>query len=465
MANPKVHLPLPKLDNCAICQSTQTLRLCSACHERIYCSPTCQKDDWAAHKASCGKTDRLDLDTFYPFLACLVESAHTLTPTHPALLQSILNAPNPGTRATRFPDGSAANLVVLGDPLANPNEAGSERWFPNALNPSVRNKFYHRIKREGHVLPILTGLSLALLSQIYTTPLAVGRCRPIGCGRARERWARGGEHGSGKRRVRLAYRSSPIADFGIASGSATVQPQDQLANLDAAAPADRFFPGQDPDEHYWLYFTTIRGETVTLDCAMFTFNFCFMVGAWPYTNAAAQQWVPAFFREREFERNTPGMYRERMRASVLRDTGLCRSVERAAGPDADAENLKLPIQTFMQSLARHQIPQSELDFALQIHNLAQGELTQVLTTRRWERFPKTAPFMIEQDPDEIADDAQDDDEAWAKYIRRFKKDKKAGATREQLDEAYKKWQAKQKQRRVAIDHVQSFRFGEQENDY
>ncbi|KAF7299725.1 MYND-type domain-containing protein [Mycena chlorophos] len=411
MADLKVHLPLPKLDNCAICQSTQTLRLCSACHERIYCSPTCQKADWAAHKASCGKTDRLDLDAFYPFLACLVESAHTRTPTHPGILQSILNAPNPGTRATRFPDGSAANLVVLGDPLTSPDEAGSERWFPNALDTSVRSKFYHRIKREGHVLPILVGVALALLSQIYTT--------------------------TGKRRVRLAYRSSPIADFGIASGSTTVQPQDRLAYLDA--PTDRFFPGQDPDEHYWLYFTTIRGETVTLDCAMFTFNFCFMVGAWPYTNA--QQWVPAFFREREFERNTPGMYRERMRASVLRDAGLCRFVE-----SANAE--KLPIQSFMESLAQRKLPQSELDFALQIHDLAKAELAQVITTRRWERWPKTAPFMIEQDPDEIADDAQDDDEAWAKYIRRFKKDKKAGATREQLDEAYKKWQAKQKQRRV-----------------
>ncbi|KAJ6582815.1 hypothetical protein B0H10DRAFT_900269 [Mycena sp. CBHHK59/15] len=71
-----------------------------------------------------GKTDRIDLEAFYPFLACLAESGHVRAdmPTHPALAHAIYNSPNPGSHPAQFPDGSAANLILLGDPISLPHE-------------------------------------------------------------------------------------------------------------------------------------------------------------------------------------------------------------------------------------------------------------------------------------------------------------------------------------------------------
>ncbi|KAF7298780.1 MYND-type domain-containing protein [Mycena indigotica] len=428
----KVHLPLAKLESCAKCKSTKTLRLCSACNERTYCSPTCQKQDWADHKTFCGKTDRLDLNIFYPLIGCLVEMGHLRKPqTHPALRQSILNAPNPGSLPTRLPDGSAANLVHLGNRLAGPHQAGSAIWFSQALDQNVRLKFMDRVKREGHVLPILMATSLALLSEIYTTPTS---------------------NEKKSLRARLAYRSSPIADFGIASGAAKVTAPDRLAYRDKSTNPSfagiRY--GQDPNDHYWLYFTTIRGETVTLDCGMYTFNMCQMVSTKPYSTHSMLPpelpWVPAFFRERDMDRTTPDMYVERRRMSVLRNPALQTVVHIAGTATTYDEAQASIICSFMETLARRKISREEREFVLSLTTQARNELKTVLNGRSWASWPKVPATTVEMDPDELMEDMMDDDAAWAEYLKGYKKNKKAGMDETQLDQAYRVWSAEQKGR-------------------
>ncbi|CAL1708046.1 unnamed protein product [Somion occarium] len=260
----QVFLPLEKLGDCHACQTTAATKICSACGERAYCSQECQSQDWKDHKLGCGKTDRIDLEHFYPFLAWMYAYSHmTATkPIHPALQHKIINDVNPYVTPTQLPDGWEAKLVMIDDTQAPRPFLDHMDWFPLAYSPKVAGKMFRRIALSGYVLPILTAVASAILAEMYTTTSGAG---------------------SSERRVRLKYRSSPISDFGIATGSAVVTPQDRLAYYRQSDGS--IFWGQDPDDHYWLYFTTTRGEEVLLDCAMFPFNMCQMVDSTPYVPA------------------------------------------------------------------------------------------------------------------------------------------------------------------------------------
>jgi hypothetical protein len=166
------------------------------------------------------------------------------------------------------------------------------------MSPAVRTKLLRRVIHEGMVLPILTATCFALLTEMYTNPSATGDYRP-----------------------RLNYRSSPITDFGIVAGSVNVQNQDRLAYYQFSE--KDFQKGQDPNEHYWLYFTTIRNENIILDCAMFTFNMCVVVIDEPYMPPGMGMGCsPAYFGEGEFAQITPDLQAERKRVSALRDPVL-----------------------------------------------------------------------------------------------------------------------------------------------
>ncbi|KAL1745804.1 hypothetical protein HDZ31DRAFT_35579, partial [Schizophyllum fasciatum] len=115
----RVYLPLQSLDKCSVCGATETIRWCSRCGERLYCGQNCQAVDWPEHKRICGtrETERISLTSFYPFLAVLAEvnRMHPNRPINPGLTHEILNSPNPGALPTAFPDGSSANLIMLGN--------------------------------------------------------------------------------------------------------------------------------------------------------------------------------------------------------------------------------------------------------------------------------------------------------------------------------------------------------------
>jgi hypothetical protein len=71
----------------------------------------------------------------------------------------------------------------------------------------------------------------------------------------------------------MTYGSAPISDFGIAKGLAMPFNPEVLAFCLASEPGDNhFFVNQDPREIFWLYFTTIRGENLYIDCGLHIFG-------------------------------------------------------------------------------------------------------------------------------------------------------------------------------------------------
>jgi hypothetical protein len=341
------------------------------------------------------KTDRIDLAAFYPVFACLIDHshAHRSKPQNPAIFHKILNAPNPNARVAVFPDGSEAKLVVLGDPIS-PREVGSEAWWPKALTPNVRGKLTRRFVREGYVLPIITAVCLSLLTEMYSA-------------------APNGD----QRHARLRYRSSPIKDFGIAKGSAQVTNQDRLGYIHLSE--GRIFKGQDPDDHYWIYFTTLKGEDVVLDCGMFTFNMCISIQEAPYLptpGGVPPNIVPAFFGDRVITRNAPALQHERERFSVLRNKDLQTAVENLnENKVSDVQN----IYSFMENVAGRSCTQEEKSLLIDLFYNHCEELAPVLAERKWKLYPETPPMAIEQDPGEVIASDKEDDSKWFKEMKKW----------------------------------------------
>ncbi|TFK18023.1 hypothetical protein FA15DRAFT_649933 [Coprinopsis marcescibilis] len=415
-----VHLPLQKLDKCAICSKKEGLRLCSACGEKVYCSPECQKGDWKQHKPECGKTDRICIQSFYPLLALLMEASrlHPERPRHPAQMHKIVNSPNPSNSCVcKFPDGTSANLILLGDPcseelfMLNPAQ-----WWPTAETPRIRNKLAQRFVAENYLLPAVVAVSFALLAEIYTTTADA----------------------NGNRRIRLQYKSSPIADFGIARGSVDVKSQDRFAYYNVAD--ESFMFGQDPNDHYWIYFTTIRGEEILLECGMFVFNMCLMVtNLGPYLKHGLPPitTVPAHLVAREHRQVSVRLHYEKERFSVLRDPELQEAVRYSRRFIPSAHTAK--ICRFMEKVAGR--PHTSIEKKLvMLWAIDDCEVMSMnLVSREYLNFPATPVIGVFEDPGEM-DDPPQENEAWHKYVMGWSKKYKRGQiTTEQLHAAFRAW--------------------------
>ncbi|KDQ62698.1 hypothetical protein JAAARDRAFT_468726 [Jaapia argillacea MUCL 33604] len=456
-----VYLPLSTLDKCAICQKTQGLHLCSSCNERIYCSPNCQKADWTNHKLHCGKTEKIDLATFYPFLAGLSEQSHLNPnkPNPPALAHKILNSPNPYCPITpstylslppsKYSRDNASKFLLLG-PEIHPILGGGAEWWPTADSDKVRSKLMRRIVRSGYALPILTAICISILAEIYTTTSG----KTLSCSCPNPNADKEGKEGGIRKRLR--YRSSPIADFGIAIGSASVTSQDRLTYK--FSKDNTILPGQDPTEHYWIYFSTIRGEEVHLDTFMFTHNMCLMVATSPYmppgSMAVLPEYVPAAFEDRLHRKLTPDLRKERTRFSVLRDEGLHEAVRNSLEGFYDSDVTK--IESFMSKILSHPATsptgtprtltptESNLCLSLATQNCDCFPWAIAYPHNRWKKWPDSERIRmgIEQDPGEL-DYLDEDSEDWNRYMKRaIKKAKGRTFSRDELGELYKEWREK-----------------------
>ncbi|KIJ64408.1 hypothetical protein HYDPIDRAFT_89936 [Hydnomerulius pinastri MD-312] len=419
-----VHLPLKTIDKCAVCGATVNLSLCSSCGERVYCSSGCQRKDWSAHKASCGKTERIDLGAFYPIFAITFDKfhAHQETGIHPALLHQIVNEPNPNAHPTQLPDGWEAKLIILGDEIRDKYNIGSAEWWPKALSDKVRSKLMRRILREGNLLVKLIAICLSILAEFYTTTSGAAKKET---------------------RFRLRQSSSPISDFGIACGPTRVTSQDKLAYY--FLNEDKIIRGQDPDDHYWIYFTTARGQEFTLECGMFTFNMCYMIQTDPYLpqgapiwSSAAMPFAPAFFRDRVLQKNTPDLHKETRRFSVLRDTSLQEAVAQIQEGFSAADLKK--IYTFTGRVAKRECTAKEKKLLGVYTMLACNEISTVLESGSYKNFPASPSGAIEQDPGEL-DDLDTDGQLWWEHLQNWKKLKKQGKVGNQtIRQAFEEYQ-------------------------
>lgn len=333
-----------------------------------------------------GKTDRIDLLSFYPVLAYLAEAAHydADIPTHPALTHQIVNDdPNPNMYPYELPDGSVAKVLILGRQL-DPRElmdSSSKTWWPSAQTLKVMSKMQRRVAREGYLLPIVMSLCLALVAEMYTTT---------------------SEGKSDKHRIRLKYKSSPIADFGICVGSAGVTGQDRLAYL---LPNKDILLGQNPDEHYWIYFTTAKGEDVTLDVGMFTFNMGLIVNTDPYVtenDIPIPSFAPAYFHDRRLDIATPiKLCKESHRISFLRNPKIQNMVNdpkfwRVSGFESR-------LIALMDGISGVKSNVHERIMLLRSTRRSCEKIRNVFETKQWKRYPSDPILAIEQDPNELDD--------------------------------------------------------------
>ncbi|KAF9493610.1 hypothetical protein BDN71DRAFT_1419346 [Pleurotus eryngii] len=415
-----VQLPLRALIECSQCHKSVTVKLCTDCMEAAYCSVECQRKDWPQHKPGCKRTEYIDVSTLYPFLALLAALAHShpMKPLHPATTRRIFNDPNPGVPAQVFPDNTAAKLIILGKEIPEiplQERSSSPSWWPSAHTPFVRSKLFRRLTFQGYGLPIATSICLAILAQIYTSVPA-----------------------EGGRKMRLRYHGTPIADFGIAWGAADVKCQDTFAFFDEENGV--FWKGDDPNDHYWIWFKTVKGEEVILDVSMYQFNMCLMVQMQPYNESCPLlELAPAFWRDRVINRNTPSLHTERQRLSVLHNTELHAVVTfgRNTLRPQDAQ----AIWNFMSQISSEPMPEIERQMAViwTVSNCIQ--MKAMLEAQAWKRYPPTPTLALDLDPGERGGDDEPAEE-WTKFLKKWKKLKKRGGTAESIADAFKRWQQK-----------------------
>ena len=376
-----------------------------------------------------GITDRIDLQSFYPLLACIAEISH-LHPDvpHPGLGHKILNSPNPGAGdIVEFPDGTCAKLIILGDKIPT-RQSGSEQWWPTAMSPQVRSKLCHRIALEGFILPIVLATCISLVSEIYTTTALPSTESP--------RWQY-----TGRRRVRLAHNRSPISDFGVATGSARVTAQDRIAyyNIDE----NTFMMGQDPHDHYWIYFITLSGEEYFVDCGMMTFNFGVKVDGTPYCKYGLPDlsFVPGFFYGAENRRLMPITeltgWKPRARFSLLRDSQISDILEPTTYSDYETQ----VVCSLMDRIAGRPCTALEKDLLMKFLPNTAMILRLNMQNREYLNFPKNPQLALEKEPGEDLNDLPDhEDKAYEKYMRKWSRRYKRGkVTPERLNKAFRAW--------------------------
>jgi hypothetical protein len=303
---------------------------------------------------------------------------------HPALRHKVINSPNPNTPSAPLPDGSTARIVKLGD-LVDVSDYTNDmsHWWPTGISPHVRFELMRRISREGNVLPIVTSICLALMLGMYSTTTKKGTKE--------------------SHRVRLRYRTSPICDFGIVSGSVRVAPEDQLAYV---LPDKSVIKGQDPQDHYWIYFRTLKGEEGLLECNLFALNMCLVVDPSIYFDTSFHGGfglpIPAWFRDGAAlceQGHQPQILVERRRFSVLRDQSLLKAlkpVDREDNHDLIISNDSVnTITTFMSRIAGRSITHAETDLCMFGCTAGAYTIFETIQSGKWKNYPAPAQAGFE----------------------------------------------------------------------
>lgn len=395
-----------------------------------------------------GDTDKIDFQSFYPLIAAAIQACRMHPDLeHPAVRHKILNSPNPSSGdVVEFPNGWKAKLVLLGERIPM-SDTSSPNWWPTAESPDIRSKLFRRILSDGFLLPIVLATTLALVSEIYTTTAVPKSEVP--------HW-----QFSGRRRVRLSYNRSPFADIGIAKGTCTrVTPQDQLAYYNINT--NQFLMGQDPNDHYWIYFTTLHGHEYFLDCGMMPFNFTLLVDVRESSKYGLPplQFAPALFYGRELAKVLPRTdrigWQAQERFSILRNLDL-HDVLRTRNLDYCKCHDIPTIHNLLDTIAGRHCTDFEKNMTMEFFKNTSKVFRLNIQNREYLNFSKEPQLGLELDPDERlkADAIEEDDVAYEEYLKKWtRRLKKGKITSNQWDAAFNKWQAKPHEMRMKMADV------------
>ncbi|KAJ3557649.1 hypothetical protein NM688_g1362 [Phlebia brevispora] len=335
--------------------------------------------------------------------------AHPAIPVHFALQHPVINDDaNPGEGSYLFADGRTAMRVLVDDRAPSNVKAMAEdslRWFPKARSEKIARKLWCRITQEGNILPIITSIAVAILAEMYTTTSGSG---------------------ASNRRVRLKYKSSPIADFGVAKGVANVQPQDRL--LYQRVSDGSIVDGQSPAEHYWLWFRTVRGEELELDFSMFVHNFGMIIQSKQYLPTEIQDaigFAPVFFRGRDARKNSPSLHKEDRRLSILRDPDMNNAVAHSYKAIFQDDNEL--IVCFMERLSGRKVQPIERELSRLCSETNCTFIRQNLKDRLWAKYPPSPAIAVFDDPGEL-DDLDDPNASWAQHMHKHRRNRSRGTS-------------------------------------
>ena len=317
-----------------------------------------------------GETDRIELRSFYPYLALIVEQFHNSVALegHPALNHMIVGRP----KRIRQANGTACTVISLGDPVSFDELVQKpEAWWPQYPSAIDARRLRDRITREGNTLLINTAICIALLAELYTTTSDAGA--------KRQDW-------QFHHRTRLTVRSCPIADFGIMAGSVSGPGIGQLAYYDTLAKSTTY--GQDPNDHYWIYFTTIRGEVLYLDCGLYTLSPGDVLKADPYVADHLTErftLIPAFLRDSVVRKTMANIHTERSRTSVLKNAEFLEALMRNQR-DFEKENGELYSQ-FMQGISGKETSARDKRLVTPFVQVTRAQIRANLLNTRWKAYP------------------------------------------------------------------------------
>ncbi|KAH6912748.1 hypothetical protein BKA70DRAFT_1264839 [Coprinopsis sp. MPI-PUGE-AT-0042] len=321
---PSVRVPIANLHHCSVCKKKAKVQLCSNCVEVAYCGQECQKGDWKDHKTACRRhlVDRLDLTSFYPFLAWLMGRAHgdkDVVWKHPALTREIVNSVEEQVKPAGL--GLFERTIHLGQAFPSVNDSMAtvgtgprldaimRKWWPKAPRTRDAYRLLDRINNEnGGALAMVVCLFGVLVGMYTDTGVSIP---------------------GGGRVPRLVLNKHPIVDFGIAKGR-YIFPYAECIKY-KFVPENMEVKLSDPENHTWMYFTTATGETAILDCNALQFNIPIMVDCSPYLGISgfdpnktggSELW-PAWFTDCSTYHSPRAIgYYERERFSMLRDSKL-----------------------------------------------------------------------------------------------------------------------------------------------
>ncbi|KAG6848777.1 hypothetical protein H0H93_014130 [Arthromyces matolae] len=349
-----------------------------------------------------GLTDRISLQKFYPFLACLAECARNnpVKPDHRALRHEVTTGPDRNAPGIRLPNGVSANILILGKRIVHDPDDIS-RWWPTAPSPLVRELLYRRVQREGYLLPVVLSVCVALLREMYTTE----------------------PDGNGRRRVRLKQGKTPIADFGIAKGAIPgAKSQDKLAYFYSQGEKD-FVRGQEPTDHYWFYFTNINGHKTILDVGLYSINFRSYSATSPYLDGISHtiphDSAPSFFMDHTMLSRAPRVCETAAEFSVLRNSDLQTAVSSA---NVDWEKL----YRFMDQVAGKDCTEVERALVKYASIDCCQSMGRLLESRAYETWPEAPHLYVDgSSPDEVSVNTDDEEtrEHKAKWIKKYNRGK------------------------------------------
>ncbi|KDQ50970.1 hypothetical protein JAAARDRAFT_543707 [Jaapia argillacea MUCL 33604] len=380
----RIFLPLQSMSECHACGSTKNLRICSGCGERTYCSRECQFNQWKEHKPFC-KTNRIGVATIYPIFAFMVDQVHfsalATDAAHPGLKHKILS----DEPETSLPDGTIGRLIRLGPPFsvlapgAEPSPDRLQAWHPTGNDMSSRFLLMDFFMRHGPVAPSVLSVCLAILETIYTTATVPSSSSSV----------------PSSIRTRLRYRSSPVVDFGICSGSVTPEPSTLSKPLPVIYQYEdgTILPGPDRENHLWIYFDTLNGERILLDSNLFSMGQMDSVDTGPYHVEPYSRPIPAVFFDRSERRRGVLVHQERKSFSILRNLDL-HQITWPSNSTGDIQSLRAVASLLDTIKAPSHASETDRDLCLQSTVAHVKCMQEVIQSNRWKSFPVKPEVFI-----------------------------------------------------------------------